>query len=531
MDGKTAALAKMLSEISIKLYFYKNRVYLFSSKEKQTPHIAESSNGFDFQSSKYDQKIHKQCLNTEKQEQKKKRQYLEIIASRTGNENLNNLNIEAVFTDKKRNLVIYHFITEKRTIRIRILKFDKSKPDKLLLSPIELVWETPRSWTKKSLTFINLLKVKNKYISYWFVKGIGIFAVNYPHFKLDGKVKIKSSCRLSKIDDNPIISPKNKNHWEAFTTFNPAVVYEAGKVHIFYRAQGYNYISTIGYASSNDGIKIDERLKEPVFGPTPQSFEKNPNYKINDKYVSGGGYGGCEDPRITKIDNRLYMTYVAFDGFNPPRIALTSILLEDFLKKRWLWEKPVLISPPGVVDKSCCILPEKIRGKYVIFHRIFPNILIDFVDHLNFDGTWFLKGEYKIPPRSKEWWDSRKIGAGAPPIKTEDGWLLIYQAVDDKDDSQYKVGAMLLDLNNPSNVLYRSREPILKPEQPYELNGFKAGVVYPCGAVVINNTLFVYYGSADSYVAVATANLKKFVNQLKKDGLSKVYHTQIKGME
>ena len=217
----------------------------------------------------------------------------------------------------------------------------------------------------------------------------------------------------------------------------------------------------------------------------------------------------------------VYMTYVAYDGWSPPRVALTSIALKDFLDNNFIWEKPVLISPPGVVDKSAVIFPEKINGKYAIMHRVFPNILIDYVDSLDdFDGKTFVYGEHKIEPRSKEWWDSRKIGAGAPPLKTDEGWLLIYQAVDDKDASEYKVGAMLLDLEDPTKVIARSAEPILLPREEYENVGFKAGVVYPCGAVIKDNTLFVYYGGADSYVCVATANLKDFIGDLKKTGVT-----------
>jgi hypothetical protein len=168
------------------------------------------------------------------------------------------------------------------------------------------------------------------------------------------------------------------------------------------------------------------------------------------------------------------------------------------------------------VDKNACILPEKINGKYVIFHRVFPNILIDFVDDLNFDGkTRWLEGKFKIPIRSvSSDWDSLKVGCGPPPIKTKDGWLLIYQAVCCRDESRYKIGAMLLDLKDPTKVLARSRSPILEPLAPYENEGWKAGVVYPCGAVIINDRLFVYYGGADMFVCVASAKLDRFLEQL-----------------
>jgi predicted GH43/DUF377 family glycosyl hydrolase len=235
-------------------------------------------------------------------------------------------------------------------------------------------------------------------------------------------------------------------------------------------------------------------------------------------YASGGGgMGGCEDPRLTKIGERIYMTYVAYDGQSHPRVALTSISTKDFRSKKWNWKKPVLISPPDTVDKNACILPEKINGKFVIFHRVFPNILIDFVDDLNFDGkTRWLEGKFKIPTRtSSSDWDNLKVGCGPPPIKTKDGWLMIYQAVSSSDESRYKMGAMLLDLKDPTKVLARTRSAILEPTAAYEKEGWKAGVIYPCGAVVIKERLFVYYGGADKFVCVASVKLKHLLNELK----------------
>jgi len=207
---------------------------------------------------------------------------------------------------------------------------------------------------------------------------------------------------------------------------------------------------------------------------------------------------------------------------------LTSIGLNDFLNQRWNWEKPVLISPPGVIDKSGCLLPEKIKGKYVFFHRIFPNILIDFVDDLNFDGKKrCLQGKYQIKVRPGKW-DSRKIGAGAPPLKTKEDWLLIYYGVDDQDASKYHIGAMLLDIKDPTRVLHRTDKPILSPTEVYETNGFKPGIAYPCGAVIFKDDLLVYYGAADSVVCVAKANLSQFLKDLKNDKTPLLYPIKIK---
>ncbi len=390
-----------------------------------------------------------------------------------------------------------------------------SKSKKLLWKTNIPVWQSPGDWNISETSFIGLVYFNYKIFSYW-KSGDSIHLVAYSNFKTrDPQAAKHYRVQLEKHHQNPILTPNPKNSWEAFNTFNPAALYLDGKVHLLYRAQGFDYVSVVGYASSPDGIHIDNRLNEPAYLPT-ESFEYTGKIKpkqISHMYVSGGGFGGVEDPRATVIDGRVYMTYVAFDGISPPRSAITSIKMDDFLSHRWLWERPVLITPPNIVDKSTCIFPEKINGKYVILHRVFPDILIDFVDSLSFDGSTWLEGQYKISPRPGMW-DSRKIGAGAPPLKTESGWLLIYQAVDDRDDKRYKVGAMLLDLDDPTRVLHRSRLPILEPMEHYENNGFKPGIVYPCGAVIVKDTLFVYYGGADSYVCVATANLKEFLAKL-----------------
>ncbi len=326
---------------------------------------------------------------------------------------------------------------------------------------------------------------------------------------------------LERFSGNPILQPNTGHPWESKAVFNPAALYEGGKVHILYRAIGDTDVSVLGYASSLDGLHVRERLPYPAYVPREPFEGVNPVYTSHQEtpgiYVSGGGeMGGCEDPRLTRIDDTVYLTYVAYDGRSQPRVALSSIALKDFLDKKWNWKKPVLISPPHIVDKNACLLPEKINGKYVIFHRIFPNILIDFVDDLEFDGkTRWLTGQHEIPVRSlSSDWDSRKVGCGPPPLKTKDGWLLVYQAVGNHGDYRYKIGAMLLDLKDPTKVLARSRSPILEPDIWYENEGWKSGVIYPCGAAIINKRLYVYYGGADTVVCVASVILNGFLETL-----------------
>ena len=330
----------------------------------------------------------------------------------------------------------------------------------------------------------------------------------------------RSRWAVERFDGNPILEPKPERRWESRAVFNPGALYEAGRVHLVYRAIGDTDTSVLGYASSADGLHFDERLEEPAYVPrepfegvSPASSPHPVSY--NSSYMSGGGgMGGCEDPRLTRIEDRVFMTYVAYDGYSHPRSALNSIAYDDFLAKKWRWRKPLLISPPGVIDKNTCIFPEKVNGKYVIFHRVFPDILIDFLDDLDFDGkTKWLRGEFKIRTRV-DYWDNRKVAAGPPPIKTGEGWLLIYHAVGEQAPDSYKIGAMLLDNQDPTRVLARSPEPILEPQAWYERKGLKSNVVYPCGAVVIGERLFLYYGGADRVVCAASVNLDGLLEQL-----------------
>ena len=323
--------------------------------------------------------------------------------------------------------------------------------------------------------------------------------------------------RLERYPDNPVLEPRPELAWEAKSVFNSAAISLDGRVHLLYRTTSDDDISYLGYAASGDGFKFDVRPTSPAYWPR-ESFEgvsrPHPHLVSLSPYASGGIAGGCEDPRLTLIDNRLYLTYVAYNGSDPPRLAISSIAQDDFLAQRWNWRRPVLISRPGIVDKNPALFPEKIRGRYVLLHRVFPDILLDFLDDLDFDGhSRWLRGEYRLSSRPGKW-DSRKCGAGPPPIKTEFGWLLIYHGVDDADEGRYKIGAMLLDLDDPTRIIARFDKPILEPGAEYENVGWKSGVVYPCGAVVLADRLVVYYGGADRWLCAASSPLNKLLDAL-----------------
>ena len=325
----------------------------------------------------------------------------------------------------------------------------------------------------------------------------------------------KVSPILIKLPKGPIISPEPENNWESWQTFNPGVILLEDKVHFLYRAIGNDGISRLGYAVSSDGFKIEERLHQPVY-EHPLTND-NCSFQIF-SFFSGGSFGGCEDPRPVRVNNEdlIYMTYTACD--QGLRIALTSIKVDDFLKKKWFWKKPVFLSPPGQVHKNWVLFPEKIKGYYAILHSLNPKISIDYFEHLNFDGKVFIQSNYSPIPQGNHWnWEIRVRGAGPPPIKTKEGWLLFYHAESKYDPGKYKVGAMLLDLKDPSKVLCCAREPVIEPNEFYENNGFKRGVVYASGAVVKNNLLLVYYGASDSYVCVAFSDLDDFLKALLKE--------------
>ena len=332
--------------------------------------------------------------------------------------------------------------------------------------------------------------------------------------KIVGKIKLEQSVKLKKLAQNPIIKPSLYS-WESKATFNPAAFEADGKIHIVYRAIGEDDASSLGYAYTYDGLNIEGR---PTYHIYKRHFNYNENLPKID-YISGGGWsGGCEDPRLVLIDDTVYMIYTAFDGWGSVRIALTSIKLEDFKNKKWNWKKAVMISPPNEINKNWVIFPERINGKFAVMHSFYPKILIDYFDSLDeLDGKKFIKSNNTRPIDYTRGWDSWFRGIGPSPIKTKYGWLILYHAMDYKNADRYRLGAMLLDLEDPTKILHRSKSPILEPEEEYENNGYKWGVIYSCGAVVKDGELFVYYGGADKFVCVASIKLQELIDDLIKD--------------
>jgi predicted GH43/DUF377 family glycosyl hydrolase len=228
------------------------------------------------------------------------------------------------------------------------------------------------------------------------------------------------------------------------------------------------------------------------------------------KRGSATGNSGCEDPRIVQIDNTLYLTYTAYDGVHVPSGAISSISVDDFLARKFdKWSTSFILTPDGVDDKDLALLPEKIKGNYLLYHRINNQICADLLPDI-VSGKRASRCIEIMGPR-RGMWDGVKVGSAAPPIKVDDKWLMIYHGV--SRHARYRLGAVFLDADGLT-VLARTAGHIFEPLEKYEKEGVMADVVFSCGAVVRDDTLFLYYGAADKVIGVATASLSHIIDAL-----------------
>lgn len=298
---------------------------------------------------------------------------------------------------------------------------------------------------------------------------------------------------MERFFGNPILHPIPEHPWESRGVFNAGILYHKGAIHIFYRAFGNDNISRIGYAKTIDGFHVVERLPDPVFEP------------VNDAELNG-----VEDPRVVKCENQILMAYTAVKEYGHRQVyqvALTTLGLEDFEAQRWNWGARRLPFP-GIRNKDAAMFPKKVGGRYVMLHRIEPDLCIAY--SVDLDRWCDIRCIMK--PRA-EGWDDLKIGAAGTPFELNEGWLTLYHGVD--RNNVYHLGAVLMDKNNPEQILYRTKNPLLSPHAEYELFGKVPNVVFSCGDALVDNTLFVYYGGADSSLNVATIPLEKLLALVK----------------
>ena len=332
--------------------------------------------------------------------------------------------------------------------------------------------------------------------------------------------------QLIRHPDNPILGPNPAQPWESLVATNPAAWHDeaSGEVLLLYRAAGHDpdHVVRLALARSRDGVYFVRDGSTPVASPIPFTPD-----------------GGClEDPRIIKVGDWYYVT-VAARPFPPGQYwdestALTRIhrgfpahfpaalrqnltsthlfLTQDF--KSWI--RAGRLTDPSLDERDVVIFPETVAGKWVTLHRPmqwhgegFPNSQAA----IWIAATPDLLGWKQLRLLAKAEYDwERKIGANNPPLRTPHGWLQIYHAVG--PDKHYRLGAMLLDLENPFLVTHRTRRPIYEPQAAYETQGLYPGVCFPCGHAVLNGIYHLYYGGGDVVCALATAPLDALVAHL-----------------
>jgi predicted GH43/DUF377 family glycosyl hydrolase len=342
------------------------------------------------------------------------------------------------------------------------------------------------------------------------------------------------------VEKHGILLSKTDLEFENEGVLNPAIIRQGDNVHIFYRAVSIGNHSTLGYCRLDGPLTIAERWEKPFMVP---EFD----------YESQG----VEDARITKIDDVFYMTYTGYDGINARGALATSRDLIHF-------EKHGLIAPPvtyaefvSIVessnkvneeywlnqkfyyqstdiekkkllwDKNIIFFPRRINNKLAFLHRLRPGIQLVTVKNIEdltreFWMEYFQELHNHIVLDPLDDHESAYIGGGCPPIETPHGWLTIYHGVKRTEQGFiYSACAALLDLENPTRVLARLPYALFSPEYDWELTGEVNNVVFPTGTALFGNTLFIYYGAADSHIATASVKLTDLVDELLKHRVQK----------
>ncbi len=296
---------------------------------------------------------------------------------------------------------------------------------------------------------------------------------------------------FKRYPNNPIIR-REDIPYTCNTVFNAAACKYKDEYILLLRIEDLYGKSHFTIARSIDGINFKICEKPWITSSSDPEFEPYERY-------------GVEDPRITPIDGKYYITYSAF---GPYGVRIGIGVTEDFISfKR--------ISLATEVDnKDGVLFPEKIKGKYAMITRPSGGISRRGDMWISFSPDLIHWGEAKVLMFfSPGMWGSQKVGASVPPIKTDKGWLVIFHGVKNTSSgSIYRVGAMLLDLEDPTKIKGFTQHYILGPEELYERIGDTPNVVFPCGAVLEESgELKLYYGVADTAIALATADIDEII--------------------
>lgn len=333
--------------------------------------------------------------------------------------------------------------------------------------------------------------------------------------------------KIERCKANPIVTP-GVYDWRRVSVFNPGVIIENGKFYMYERAAGSlkPFKTSIGLLESSDGINFTPVSDKPVFTADMLGFPG----------------GSVEDARVVKINGLFYMCYALqpyeFDCW-PTGIAVPDYYPNNYPGWRENNTEPMItrsgiaVSEDGINFKQLCyttsaeiddrdntLFPEKINGRFALLRRPMQYVGKNYGTEI--PGMWISYSDDLMKWSEPELvavaenfeWEGTKIGAAATPIKTEKGWLVLYHGVD--ANSIYRVGAMLLDLEDPRKVTARTKLPIMEPEEYYEKYGLIIpNTVFPTANVIKDGLLYIYYGCCDTCIALATVPVEELLSCLK----------------
>jgi predicted GH43/DUF377 family glycosyl hydrolase len=288
---------------------------------------------------------------------------------------------------------------------------------------------------------------------------------------------------------NPILSAAD---WPADVNavFNPAAVQLENETILLARVEARTGISHLAVARSDDGVGGWQIDSEPLLLPDARNK---------------GECWGFEDPRVVWVEE-LGTHVISCTAYGP---AGPAVFLATSVEFKTVERLGVVVAPE---DKNAALLPERIDGEWILFHRpssnfghLHPGISLSRSSDLH---SWSAP-EIVMAPRTGAWWDALRIGIGPPLLRTEHGWLLVYHGVKETvSGAIYRVGLALLDLEEPTRVLRRTDEWVLAPSAAYERQGDVPNAIFPCGLIhdEKNGELRLYYGAADTCICLATAS-------------------------
>ena len=311
---------------------------------------------------------------------------------------------------------------------------------------------------------------------------------------------MKRSCNpvlFERHPNNPILSAKDWPY-PVNSVFNAGATL-VGEEHILVaRVEDRTGMSHLCVARSHDGVggwRID---RKPSLLPSPETHPEE--------------MWGIEDPRITWLED-LGTWAIAYTAYSEAGPLVSLATTEDFVDFKRLG--PVM--PPE--DKDAALFSAKFDGRYAMLHRpvsafagVDKHIWISFSPDLR---HW---GDHRVLIRARRggWWDANKIGLSPPPLETPEGWLILYHgARETPAGCIYRLGVALLDREDPNTLIKRSDRWVFGPQEPYEISGDVGNVVFPCGWTLNGNELLLYYGAADSCIALASAQLTDILAFLK----------------